>query len=135
MTIGNLSGAISFLVMLLCVQAKLGFIPFDMPEAETEIESGPYIEYSGKALGIFKLARAIMGFAAPILMITLYFGGIKLDPKGFMKSVLQFILILVLMVVIKNTNPRVKIGQAVRFFLGPVTMLSAAAAALAYFGY
>src|SRR3989338_2779398 len=62
-TIGNLSGAISFLVMLLCVQAKLGFIPFDMPEAETEIESGPYIEYSGKAFGLFKLAKAVMIFA------------------------------------------------------------------------
>lgn len=133
--IGSVSGVISFIVILLCIQAKLGFIPFDMPQAETEIESGPYIEYSGKALGIFRLAGVIMGFALPVLMITLYFGGVRLDPKGFVRSVLQFIMILVLMIVIKNTNPRVKIGQAMRFFLGPVTALSAAAAALAYFGY
>jgi NADH-quinone oxidoreductase subunit H len=120
--------------MLLCIQAKLGFVPFDMPEAETEIMSGTYIEYSGKALAIFKITKAILLFAIPIFMITLYFGGIRLDLEGFMKNILQYVMILVLMIVMKNTNPRVRIDQAVRFFWGPVTVMAVFAAALAFLG-
>ena len=114
--IASISGAISFFVMLICVQAKLGLVPFDMSEAETEIASGPYIEYSGKALAIFKLAKAITLFIAPILLITLYFGGIKFTPGSFLKNILEYASILVIMIVIKNTNPRVRIDQAMRFF-------------------
>ena len=112
------SGCISFFVMLLCIQAKLGFVPFDMPEAETELMSGPYIEYSGKALAIFKLAKAVLLFVIPVLLITLYFGGIKLSPGGLLKAVVEYVSILVLIIVIKNTNPRVRIDHAVRFFWG-----------------
>ncbi len=132
--IGSASGAISFLTMLLCVQAKLGFVPFDMPEAETELMAGTYIEYSGKALGIFKIAKAIMFFAIPVFMITLYFGGMRFDFEGFVKNILQYMLIVSLMVVIKNTNPRVRIDQAVKFFWGIVTAAAMAAVVLAYFG-
>ncbi len=134
-TIGSASGAISFLAVLLCVQAKLGFVPFDMPEAETEIMGGIFIEYSGKALGIFKIAKAIMAFIVPLFLITLYFGGVNLNAEGFIGSVLQYLMILVLMILIKNTNPRVRIDQAVRFFWGFVTVLAALSAALAYLGY
>jgi NADH-quinone oxidoreductase subunit H len=38
------------------------------------------------------------------------------------------------MVVIKNTNPRVRIDQAVRFFWGPMTGLAVIAVELAYLG-
>ena len=133
--IGSFSGILSFIVMILCVQAKLGFVPFDMAEAETEITSGPFIEYSGKTLGILKLSKAVMTFALPVLMITLYFGGVKFDPRGFLDTVLQYILIVVILVLIKNTNPRVRIDQAVRFFWGPVAALAAIGIVLAYFGY
>ena len=133
--IGSLSGAISFLVMLLCVQAKLGYAPFDIPEAETEIMAGPYIEYSGKALGIFKLAKAVVLFALPVLMIILYFGGIAFNMEGFIKNIIQYLLILAVIVVIKNTNPRVRIDQAVKFFWGPVTALAIISAILAYLGH
>lgn len=130
----SVSGAMSFIVMLLCVQAKLCFAPFDMPDAETEIISGPYIEYSGKALAIFKLAKAIMLFILPVFMITLYFGGIRSDAEGFIKNILQYIFILVIIVVIKNTNPRVRIDQAVKFFWGPVTVLAILSVILACLG-
>lgn len=128
------SGVISCIVMLLCIQAKLGFVPFDMPEAETEIMAGAYIEYSGKTLGIFKLAKAMLIFIVPVLVITLYFGGIHFTVNGFLKNVLQYILILVFMIVVKNTNPRVRIDQAMRFFWGPMTILALVAVVLAYFG-
>ena len=132
--ISSVSGVISFIVMLLCVQAKLGFIPFDVAEAETEIISGPFIEYSGKALGIFKMSKAIMLFAAPVFLITLYFGGIRPDVEGIVKNILQFVFILVLIILIKNTNPRVRIDQAMRFFWRPMTALAVLSLALAYVG-
>ena len=133
--ITSASGLISFIVMLLCVQAKLGYAPFDIAEAETEIMAGPYIEYSGKALGMFKLTKAVMLFAVPVLMITLYFGGISFETEAFIRNIFQYILILALMVVIKNTNPRVRIDHAVNFFWGPVTLLAIISVALAYFRY
>ncbi|MFH0764665.1 MAG: complex I subunit 1 family protein [Candidatus Omnitrophota bacterium] len=133
--IASASGVISFIVMLLCIQAKLGFVPFDMPEAETEIMAGTYIEYSGKALAIFKLAKAMTLFVIPILLIALYFGGIKFEPEGFVRNIIQYTLILVAMIVIKNTNPRVRIDQAMRFFWGPITILAGLAAALAFLGH
>lgn len=133
--IGSASGVISFVTMLLCVQAKLGFVPFDMAEAETEIMGGTCIEYSGKALGIFKIAKAIMFFILPVLMITLYFGGIRFSLDGLVKNVLQYLSIIALIVVIKNTNPRVRIDHAMKFFWHFVTVAAIAAIVLAYFGY
>ncbi|MFA6320985.1 MAG: complex I subunit 1 family protein [Candidatus Omnitrophota bacterium] len=132
--IASPSGVISFIVMLLCVQAKLGFTPFDIAEAETEIMAGTYIEYSGKALGIFKLSKAVLLFALPVLMIVLYFGGITFSAEGFIRNIIQYVIILALMVVIKNTNPRVRVDQAVKFFWGPVTMLAIISVVLAYLG-
>jgi NADH-quinone oxidoreductase subunit H len=35
--------------------ANLGIVPFDIPEAETEVLEGPLVEYSGPALGLFKM--------------------------------------------------------------------------------
>ena len=119
----------------MCIHAKLGFTPFDAADAETEITSGPYIEYSGKALAILKLSKAVLTFALPVFMITLYFGGVGFSPKGFINTALQYIMIVVIMVVIKNTNPRLRIDQAVRFFWAPVTGLAAIAIVLAYFGF
>lgn len=133
-TIGSLSGFLSFCVMLFCVQAKLGFVPFDMAEAETEIMSGACIEYSGKALGVFKLSKAVLLFILPVLMITLYFGGISFEGEGFIRNILEYLMIIVLIVLIKNTNPRVRIDQAMNFFWGPVTLIAIGAAAFAYLG-
>jgi NADH-quinone oxidoreductase subunit H len=132
--IASASGVIAFIAMMLCIQAKLGFVPFDMPEAETEIMSGLYIEYSGKGLGMFKMARAIVAFLAPVLLITLFFGGIKFTIMGFLGNIIQYIGILVIMIVIKNTNPRVRIDQAMRFFWTTVSAMSVIALALAYLG-
>ncbi|MFH1189269.1 MAG: complex I subunit 1 family protein [Candidatus Omnitrophota bacterium] len=128
------SGCLSFFAMFFCIQAKLGYIPFDMSEAETEIMSGAYIEYSGKALAVFKLTKAILLFVVPVLLITLYFGGIKLSLEGIFRAVIEYTAILLVMIVVKNTNPRVRIDQAVRFFWGIVTASAAASVIFALIG-
>jgi NADH-quinone oxidoreductase subunit H len=132
--VASVSGVLSLAVMIFCVQAKLGMVPFDMPEAETELASGPCIEYSGKALAIFKITKAITLFMLPILLITLYFGGIDFTFEGFLRNTAQYLAILAVMIVIKNTNPRVRIDQAVRFFWRIPATLAIIAVALALSG-
>jgi len=107
----SISGIIFGIIFLLVIQAKLGFVPFDIPEAEQEIMAGPYIEYSGVALAIYKITRAMMLFLLPLFMISLLWGGI-----GDWWAVLKFLLIIVLIILIKNTNPRLRIDQALKFF-------------------
>ncbi|MBN2070834.1 MAG: NADH-quinone oxidoreductase subunit H [Candidatus Krumholzibacteriota bacterium] len=133
--LGSVSGVIAFIVTIMCVQAKLTFIPFDIPEAETELAGGTHIEYSGAPLAIVKLNTAIMFFVLPIFMITLYWGGISLAGWGILTSILKYVAIVVIIVLIKNTNPRVRIDQALRFFWGPMLVLSIIAMILAVLGY
>ena len=132
--IASISGALAAVVSLLCVQAKLGFTPFDVAEAETEIMAGPYIEYSGAPLALFKLSQAILLFELPVFLITVFVGGIRLSGWGILWFVLEYVAILALIVVIKNTNPRIRIDQAVRFFWRYLTPAAIAAFLLAAIG-
>ena len=67
--IGSWSGFIAFLVILLCVQAKLALVPFDMAEAETEIVGGPLVEYSGSGLALYKLMKNMLLCTLPFFVI------------------------------------------------------------------
>lgn len=116
LAIGSLSGVIAFLVALLAVQAKLGFAPFDIAEAETEIMAGPYLEYSGPPLAIFKLTQAMMLFILPLFLMTLFLGGIDFRGLGWLWGLLKYLGVLLAIILIKNTNPRLRIDQAIRFF-------------------
>ena len=130
----SVSGVIGFIVALLCVQAKLGLVPFDMPEAETELGGGVYYDYSGAALGAFKLSKAILLYALPVFLITLFWGGIQTAGLGILWAVLKYALIVVLITLIRNTNPRLRIDQAVRFFWGKLTLLAIIAFILSVLG-
>ena len=132
--IGSLSGFIAFLVCLLVVQAKLAFPPFDSPEAETELMAGPGIEYSGGLLALFKLTRAMLLFLLPLFLVILFFGGISLSGWHLLAGILKIVLLLVIIVIIKNTNPRLRIDQSLRFFWVNCTLLSILAILLAYLG-
>jgi NADH-quinone oxidoreductase subunit H len=63
----------------MCIQAKLGFVPFDMAEAETELGSGVLMEYSGALLSIWKLMQAVMLVALPLFLVMVFLGGIGAD--------------------------------------------------------
>jgi NADH-quinone oxidoreductase subunit H len=75
-----------------------------------------FIEYSGSAYAIIKMARYVMLFALPSLLATLLLGGFRLEGLGILWSLLKLVLILLLITLIRNTNPRVSINQAMRFF-------------------
>lgn len=109
----SISGLLAFLVSLLCMQAKLGFVPFDMAEAETELGSGVLMEYSGALLAIWKLTQAMMLVALPLFLVMVFLGGFA---KSVWAGLGKYVLVLVLLILIKNTNPRVRIDQAMKFF-------------------
>jgi len=112
----SISGMLAFLVSILCIQAKLGFIPFDMAEAETELGSGVYMEYSGGLLAVWKLMQAIMLVALPMFIVTVFMGGFGASGLPLVWGILKYVLVLVLVILIKNTNPRVRIDHAMKFF-------------------
>jgi len=112
----SISGALAFVVSLLAVQAKVGFVPFDIAEAETELAGGVLMEYSGPLLAIWKITQAMMLVAMPLFLITMFLGGFGSGGIELVWGVVKYVLILVVMILIKNTNPRVRIDQAMKFF-------------------
>lgn len=131
------SGVIALLVAIVCMQAKLTLVPFDMPEAETELSGGAYIEYSGPPLAIFKLTRSMMLFTMPMFLVALFCGGMGFQAGvlGVLLGVLKYVGLVVVIVLVRNTAPRVRIDHAVKFFWGPATVVALAAVGLAMAGW
>ena len=128
------SGFIAFVVAIICMQAKLALVPFDIPEAETEIIAGPYIEYSGAPLALYKLTRWMMLFVVPMFLVIMFMGGIVFSGWHILWGILKYVLLLVLIILMRNTNPRLRIDQAIKFFWGPMTILAVIGIVLAFLG-
>ena len=134
---GSLSGILALLVCIACMQAKLTLVPFDMPEAETELSGGVLIEYSGPPLAMYKLTRAMMLFTMPVFLVVIFAGGAVAN-GGLSAKILGVLLglaVVVVFIVVRNTTPRVRTDQAVRFFWGPVNSAALLAAAIAWMGW
>ncbi len=132
--VGSWSGTLALIVAIICMQAKLALVPFDIPEAETEIVGGPLIEYSGSGLAIYRLMKNMLMFTVPFFLIIVFIGGLRFDGIHLLYGVLKYIGLVALMTVIRNTNPRVRIDQAVKFFWGPMTIIAIIAIILALLG-
>lgn len=132
--IGSLSGIIGFITLLMCIQAKMGLIPFDMAEGEGEICDGMIIEFSGSILAFFKLTKYIMFFILPALVAGLFFAGLPLTGINILWSLLKVLLVVLLLTLIRNTNPRVRIEQAMKFFWVWMNLFAVISIVLAVFG-
>jgi NADH-quinone oxidoreductase subunit H len=132
--IGSLSGILGFIVVMMCIQAKLALVPFDMPEGEGEICDGITIEYSGTPYAIIILTKYIMLFILPALVITILMSGLSFAGINLLWSVLKLVLVVLLITLIRNTNPRVKIHQAMRFFWIWMNLFALTSVVLAYYG-
>ena len=132
--IGSLSGILLFIAGVFCVQAKLGMVPFDIAEAETELSEGSFIEYSGTVYAMVKLTRYIMLFILPALIAGFLMSGFHLQGWGILWAILKLLAVVLLLTLIRNTNPRLKIKQAMRFFLIGMNALVIIAIALTYLG-
>lgn len=108
----SLAGVISAIIVIICLQAKLGTVPFDVAEAETEIASGILIEYSGLLLGLIKLTKQILLSLIPAFVVSIFFFG----RGNLILFFIKYLLIVVIITLIRNTNPRLKINQILKFF-------------------
>ncbi len=66
---------LGFLIFFICALAECNRTPFDLPEAENELNFGYHQEYSSMKLGFYLFAEYINMFISGVLMSTLYFGG------------------------------------------------------------
>jgi NADH-quinone oxidoreductase subunit H len=131
----SISGALALIVAILCTQAKLGQVPFDLAEAECEIMSGVYVEYSGPSLAMFLMTRAMLLALMPLLLIIVFWGGVTWTWWGVLTFLGKYVLLVALVTLIRNTNPRLRIDQALRLFWFTVTPLAIVALILALVGW
>lgn len=68
-------GAIAFVIFFLALLAEGNRIPFDIPEAESELISGPTTEYAGMKFGLFFMAEIIHSLIGSAVCAALFFGG------------------------------------------------------------
>lgn len=121
----SVSGILGFIVLLMSAQAKLGLVPFDIPEADQELMGGVITEYSGPPLALIRITKTLLMAAMPLFIVVLLMGGIRMTPAGVIWGLVKYLAVVVLIVLVRNTNPRVRIDQALRFFWGPVAVLAA----------
>jgi len=118
---------LAFLVALAALQAKLERVPFDIPEAETEVVGGPLTEYSGKKLAMFRLQKDILMLVGSALIAAVFLGGF---PGGLILGGLQLIvktmIVVALLTLIRAACARIRIDQIVTFswkILAPMSMI------------
>ena len=118
---------LAFVVALFALQAKLERVPFDIPEAETEVVGGPLTEYSGKKLALFRLQKDILMLVGAAFMAALFLGGF---PGGIWLGGLQLVVktafIVFLLSVMRASFARIRIDQVVRFswkYLAPISLV------------
>jgi NADH-quinone oxidoreductase subunit H len=134
MFIWSISGIIGFIIAILCIQGKLGLVPFDAPEAEQELMGGVLTEYSGVPLALFKLSKAMMLSVLALFLAVIFLGGMRFTPKEIPWSIIKYVVVVVLVVLIRNTNPRLRIDQVMKLFWGPLTVLALIGLLLAWLG-
>ena len=124
-----------FGALLVVMPGELAKIPFDIPEAETEIAGGLLAEYSGRNLAMFYLADAVKMVVMASLAVALFvpyglanvfgvagFWGGLIDVLFYLVKV--FAVIFVAVITVRVGFARLKIGQATRLFWLPVTGVS-----------
>jgi len=118
---------LGFPVAITCLQAKLERVPFDIPEAETEIVGGAFTEYSGRKLAMFRLLIDVEMVVGAGFIAAIFLGGFPggLVP-GFVWFVLKTLAVIFVLCLIRAVTGRIRIEQMVNFswrFLAPVAVI------------
>lgn len=133
--LGFIGAIILLLALVIVTPAELSKIPFDTPEAETEIAGGILAEYSGRNLGMFYLTDAVKTVVMASLVVALFFpynlspalsiGGIPgniIDIVFYLVKVL--IVILFSVTLIRVAIARLKIDQIIGTYWLWITLLA-----------
>jgi len=129
---------LGFLVFLVSAFAETNRLPFDLPEAESELIAGFHTEYGSMRFALFFMAEYTNMAALSALGVTLYFGGWSLPfityPHGWLGGVLGLVTLvakiaicMVIFVWVRWTFPRFRYDQLMRLgwkVLLPVSILN-----------
>ncbi|MCD6411659.1 MAG: NADH-quinone oxidoreductase subunit H [Thermoplasmata archaeon] len=133
--LGFIGCVLLLIVMLIVAPGELSKIPFDVPEAETEIAGGLLVEYSGRNLALFYLADAVKTIAIGSLIVAIFFPynlSSILNLAGYLGKfadvVFYFLKLLAVIffsvILVRVSVARLKIDQVVSTYWIPLTLLS-----------
>ncbi len=110
----NLPGFVVALVVLL---GKLEKVPFDIPEAETEIVAGTFTEYSGRLLAFFRMVIDMEMVVAASLVAAVFLPlGLGFGPiAGFVLYLFKVAIIIAALSLLRTIFARLRIDQMTDF--------------------
>jgi len=126
-------GFCGFILFMIAATAESNRSPFDLPEGESEIIAGYYIEYSGFKFALFFLGEYLGMFATSGLAITLFLGGWS-APFSFLTWIpsyfwffLKLLVFIAAFIWVRGTFPRLRMDQLMGFawkFMLPMSLLN-----------
>jgi NADH-quinone oxidoreductase subunit H len=127
-------GLVGFVIFFLSSLAEANRIPFDIPEAESELVAGVTVEYTGMKFGLFYLAEYLHTLIASALAAALFLGGWDgpIAP-GLHWMVLKTLMLFFLIFWIRWTLLRFRADQLMELcwkYLLPISLLCVMGAAL-----
>ncbi len=118
-----------FVIFLIAGLAETHRLPFDIPEAESELVAGFHTEYSGMKFGLFFVGEYLGISLVSALIVTLFFGG-WLGP-GFLPPYLWFFgkmgVFIGFFILLRASLPRLRYDQLMALgwkALLPLTLLN-----------
>lgn len=113
----------ALIAMFISAQGKLMRVPFDIPEAESEIVHGPLTEYSGPKLAIWRIVYdietlVVAGFIAALFLggpVAYTIGGVQIP--GVVDFLIKTLIIVLITTTLRNIMARLRIDQALKFYL------------------
>jgi NADH-quinone oxidoreductase subunit H len=123
-----LLNSVDFVIALIALLGKLEKVPFDIPEAETEIVAGCFTEYSGRLLAFFRIAIDMEMVAGASLLAAVFLPfGFNLGPAlGFILYLVKVLFVVALLSLARTIFARLRIDQMINFcwkYLAPVAFL------------
>jgi NADH-quinone oxidoreductase subunit H len=117
-----------FVVAIVALLGKLERVPFDIPEAETEIVAGTFTEYGGRLLGLFRLCIDIEMIVGASLIAAVFLPfGLSLHPAlAFLLYLVKVEGLILIISLMRTIMARLRIDQMINFcwkYLAPLALL------------
>ncbi|MBT0517759.1 respiratory chain complex I subunit 1 family protein [Morganella morganii] len=140
MSQGWVSPTATFLAMLACGFAtfiEMGKIPFDVAEAEQELQEGPLTEYSGSGLALVKWGIGLKQVVVAVLFLSIFFpfGSASVLTAGSLLPALGLMLVKLLVIFVLASLVENSLARGRFLLTHHVTWLGFGVAALGFVFY